>query len=331
MPRYGFNFQWMYVCKPGAEPKPADERALDFMVDQGLDFVRLPTDYRFWTTGADYLHPDERMWAHLDGYLEACRSRSIHFCLNLHRAPGYCINRIEEEPHRLWHDGEARDGFVGQWEMLARRYEGIPSEALSFDLVNEPNGTDEERPAHEAVIRRTVDAIRAIDPQREIVIDGWKAGGGALPELADLDVIHSTRGYHPGRLTHHRASWTALADATETPTWPMDLDGQRCDRDALRQFYQPWLDVEGQGRTIHVGEFGCYNRTPNDVALAWYADVLSLFGQFGWGYSLWNFAGPFGIVEHGREGAQYETIGGLKVDRALLELYLANRVSERAS
>ena len=104
MPRYGFNFQWMYVCREGAEPKPADEQALDFMAGQGLDFARLPTDYRFWTTDADYLHPDERMWDHLDGYLDACRSRGIQFCLNLHRAPGYCINRIEEEPHRLWHD-----------------------------------------------------------------------------------------------------------------------------------------------------------------------------------------------------------------------------------
>jgi hypothetical protein len=106
----------------------------------------------------------------------------------------------------------------------------------------------------------------------------------------------------------------------------MERDGQRWDREALRRHYQPWLDVEAKGRTIHVGEFGCYNRTPNDVALAWYADVLALFREFRWGYALWNFKGPFGIIEHGRPGAVYETIGGLQVDRVLLDLYLANRI-----
>jgi hypothetical protein len=37
-------------------------------------------------------------------------------------------------------------------------------------------------------MRRTVSAIRAIDPQREIVIDGIYGGGVTVPELADLEV-----------------------------------------------------------------------------------------------------------------------------------------------
>jgi endoglucanase len=43
---------------------------------------------------------------------------------------------------------------------------------------------------------------------------------------------------------------------------------------------------------------------------------------------MWNFVGPFGIVEHGRSGARYENIQGYKVDRALLDLLLESRVSE---
>jgi hypothetical protein len=55
---------------------------------------------------------------------------------------------------------------------------------------------------------------------------------------------------------------------------------------------------------------------------------MSLFKEFRWEYSLWNFEGPFGIVEHGRPGARYETMQGYRVDRELLDLLLDNRVSE---
>ena len=80
------------------------------------------------------------------------------------------------------------------------------------------------------------------------------------------------------------------------------------------------------GAPVHIGEFGCYNQTPNDVALRWFADILALYKEFGWGYSLWEFNGVFGIVDHGRSGATYEDFHGFKVDRALLDLLLENRV-----
>jgi endoglucanase len=32
-----------------------------------------------------------------------------------------------------------------------------------------------------------------------------------------------------------------------------------------------------------VGEWGCYNKTPHDVVLAWMADDLSLWKEAGWG------------------------------------------------
>ena len=41
-----------------------------------------------------------------------------------------------------------------------------------------------------------------------------------------------------------------------------------------------------------------------------------------WGYALWNFKGPFGICEHGRPGTTYTDIGGLKIDKAMLDVML---------
>ena len=124
----------------------------------------------------DYFHPEEAGLTVIDRYIEACRSRGLHACLNLHRAPGYCINNPDREKHNLWRDAEAEEGFLFLWRMFTERYRGISSKELSFDLVNEPCDRPPTHPCtradHERVIRRTIAEIRALDPAREIVIDG---------------------------------------------------------------------------------------------------------------------------------------------------------------
>jgi endoglucanase len=330
MPHYGFNFQWMFSWQEGHLPAEPDLKALDFIAGLGFDFVRIPTDYRFWTRDFDYLHPDEAVFAYLDRYLEACRARRIQMNLNLHRAPGYCINRTDLEKHSLWTDKEAQDGFAFLWETFARRYKGVPSADLSFDLLNEPPDIGRRgmtRENHAAVMRRTAAAIRAIDPGREIVIDGIYGGGVAVPELADLGVIHSGRGYAPMPVTHYKANWWSGSVGLPEPVYPGTIwDGIAWDKEALRSFYQPWRDLQAKGVSVHIGEFGCFNRTPNDVAMRWFTDLLGLYKEFGWGFSLWGFEGAFGIIQHGRPVAVYENYKGYRVDRALTDLILDSRV-----
>lgn len=330
MPRYGFNYLWMYSLGMGKAQKP-DLPALDFQARWGLDFVRIPVDYRFWTKDFKYLEPDLAVWDELDGYLGATSSRNLHLSFNLHRAPGYCINNNQVEKHNLWLDQEAQDAFVFLWESFARRWKGVPSRHLSFDLLNEPPNIGQyglSRENHAALMRRTVAAIRSVDPEREIVINGLGGGNIAMPELADLGVIHSGRGYQPMSLTHHKASWCAETAGLPVPPWPgASWDGKIWDKETLRAHYAPWRELQAKGVAIHIGEFGCYKTVPNALALAWFADLLSLYREWGWGYSLWNFAGDFGIVNHGRQGTRYEEFEGFKVDKDLLDLYLANRLT----
>ncbi len=313
----------MFSWQPAAKPAPVDYKALDFLASQGFNFARLASDYRFWTRDYDYFHPDEEVFGSIDSYLAACQDRNIHFSLNMHRVPGYCINSPEIEKHNLWTDKEAQDGLVFQWETFARRYTGVPGEALSFDLINEPPNIGQygmTRDVHEALIRRVVAAIWAVDPSRPIVIDGLEGGHIAMPEMADLDVVHSGRGYQPMPVSHYGANWWTGWKGHE-PVYPGgDWTGKSWDRETLREFYQPWRDVETLGAKVHMGEFGCYNQTPNEVALRWLGDLVGLWRDFGWGWGLWNFEGAFGIVEHGRPGARYEQIDGYKVDRDLLEI-----------
>ena len=333
MPAYGFNFQWLNSREKG--PVGPDQRALDFMADLGLNFARIPTNYHVWTEDFDYSHPDEKVIAYIDRYLDACRERNIQMSLNLHRAPGYCINRNITERHNLWTDTEAQDAFVFLWEYFARRYKGVESRFLSFDLLNEPPwpGSDGmNRENHEAVMRRTVAAVRAIDPDREIVLDGCGAGKLAVPELSDLDVTHSGRAYTPMAVSHYMAPWAgknmcSIPEPVYPGTKPAGSDPADIEwnKEGLRTFYAEWRRVNDRGIPIHIGEMGCYNKTPNDVALRWFEDLFALFREWGWGYALWTFSGPFGIIEHGRPGTEYENFKGYKVDRTLLDLFLQGR------
>ena len=329
MRKYGFNMLWSFYYS-GSDAAPPDEKQLDFIAKRGFNYIRVPMDYRFWTKDFNYFNPDEKVFEKFDSYLAACRQRSLHMTLNLHRAPGYCINNNDIERHNLWKDKEAQDAFVFIWETFARRYKGVSSEALSFDLLNEPPNIGQysfTRKRHERVMRRAIEVIRDIDPNRELILNGIEGGGTAIPELADVGAVHSGRGYTPFAVSHHRASWVQVGDGYEweTPVYPGVSDGEIWDKTKLEEHYKPWRKVEDMGVDIHIGEFGCYNKTPNEVAMRWLRDLLGLFHEYKWGYALWNFAGDFGIVDHGRPGTKYELIEGYKVDRELLELLLQSR------
>jgi endoglucanase len=75
-----------------------------------------------------------------------------------------------------------------------------------------------------------------------------------------------------------------------------------------------------KGVQVHVGEWGVFKKTPHQVALAWMEDSLSLWKDAGWGYSLWNLRGDFGVLESGRDDVAYEDYKGHKLDRQMLEL-----------
>jgi aryl-phospho-beta-D-glucosidase BglC (GH1 family) len=83
---------------------------------------------------------------------------------------------------------------------------------------------------------------------------------------------------------------------------------------------EPWQELEMRGSGVMVGEFGCFNKTPHDVALRWLADSIANWNEAGWGYAMWNFRGSFGILDSERTDVEYEDFHGHKLDRKMLEL-----------
>jgi hypothetical protein len=72
-------------------------------------------------------------------------------------------------------------------------------------------------------------------------------------------------------------------------------------RKDLEQRFAPWAKLARKGIGVHCGECGSYSRTPYKVFLAWFEDVMQVLKEHGVGYPLWNFRGPFGILNTGRK------------------------------
>jgi endoglucanase len=320
------------------------EDDLKWMADWGFNFVRIPMAYPSYIkfdnngdknkhiTADEVIQFDEKAIERVDKLIESANKQNLHVSLNLHRAPGFCINAGFYEPYNLWKDKEAQDALYAHWGMWAKRYKGISTESLSFDLLNEPcapkdmNDQYSEKPPVDGEIYRKVakgclDVILKENDKRIVVADGNGGGSLVTPELTDLPLAQSCRGYYPHYISHYRASWVwKNPDDSPAVEWPGVINGETFNRQKLETFYKPWIDLVKRGVGVHCGECGCYHETPHEVFLRWFEDQLSIFTENNIGYALWNFRGDFGIMDSKRKDVIYKNWHGHQLDEKMLNL-----------
>ncbi|SDH07135.1 Aryl-phospho-beta-D-glucosidase BglC, GH1 family [Leifsonia sp. 98AMF] len=285
------------------------------MAELGMTFARIPLSYLWFGTGPRGQSIDPDRLGLVDRAVELGREYGIHVSLNLHRAPGYCVNSLSQfdvpEPGDLFRDADRQQLFRHYWTTFARRYADVPPEELSFDLLNEPPRTDEA--TFDEVFGRTAEEIWRISPERLVVLEGWDAGMQPPPAKwsAHPRVVTSVHLYKPFEITHHRAPWVAAT--TAEPHWPLQTDVDAARRDgyvplpgettatwdagAIERVLQPWIALADAGAAVHVGEMGAYATLPSAIRLAWLEAVTGVLGDHGIGWALWNLRGPFGIVD----------------------------------
>ena len=308
------------------------ESDFSLMAEWGFNFARLPCSYWIWSNRTSWMTIIESKLQTLDQAIDLGRQYGIHINLCLHRVPGYCVNGCEHEPYQLFDSPRdsmerALEAASHHWRYLAARYKYVPSSQLSFDLINEPPFmVDQSR--YVEIADALIAAIREVNPQRLIFADGADIGQTPVMGLVDQSIVHSTRGYLPKMVSHYTATWVPANEfeALTRPTWPMtDNNGVVWDREKLRdRLISKWQPIKELRAPIHVGEWGCYNKSPHNTCLAWMSDLLALWKEAGWGWSMWNLRGPFGVLDSGRSDVAYENSAGNQLDRKMLELLIAN-------
>ncbi len=343
LPRWkGFNLLDFFSSDPKKARPATQEVYFQWMADWGFDFVRIPMAYPAYLK-FDRSQPistkrvrkmDKRAVEKVEELVFLANKYGLHASLNLHRAPGFCVNAGFVEPYNLWRNEEAMEDFVYHWKFWAKRFKYVSSEMLSFDLLNEPCVREDMNDQHSKrgpipgekyreMALRTAQAIRKVNPDRMIIADGNNVGRDVIPEITDLNIAQSCRGYNPGIISHYKAPWAFKdPDNLPTPVWPGKVGDQYLSRAMLEKMYKPWIDLTKKGIGVHCGECGCWNKTPHPVFLAWFEDVLDILTTNNIGYALWEFKGSFGLIDSGREDVDYEDWYGHKLDRKLLTLLM---------
>ena len=336
----GFNLLDFFSPNPNRPYGGSTEEDFKWMSDWGFDFVRIPMAYPSYLdidrsrdiTPDEVFSISEEALERVDQLVHMAHKYRLHVSINLHRAPGYCINAGFHEPYNLWKDKEAQEAFYWHWNMWAERYKNISHEKISFDLLNEPAMIEDMNNQHSPklyvpgdiyakVIEDAANTIWKQNPDHLVIADGNQIGSKIIPEITHLPIGQSCRGYYPGIISHYKAPW-AMKDIDNLPPlkYPGQVGDQYLSRDMLDKFYEPWIKLAQSGTGVHCGECGSYNKTPHDIFLAWFGDVVDILSSNDIGFALWNFRGDFGILDSGRKDVVYEDWHGHKLDRKLLDL-----------
>jgi aryl-phospho-beta-D-glucosidase BglC (GH1 family) len=170
------------------------ERLLDyFLAEEDIAFikktssnvVRLPLNYRHFETDLEPFKYLETGFARLNQVVDWCAKYEIYVILDLHAVQGFqntdwhCDNSSRHT--FFWHNRQFQDRFVALWEEFARRYKNNAAIA-GYNIMNEPlcnaqfgRFTDRYTADWDnmnAIYRRVVAAIRAIDPNHIIFLEG---------------------------------------------------------------------------------------------------------------------------------------------------------------
>jgi hypothetical protein len=222
----------------------------------------------------------------------------------------------------FWHDRLHQDRFVALWQEFGRRYKDDPVIA-GYDLMNEPLvGTPFGRFRENATIqldhyyhpdwnrmnaiyRRVVEAIRQVDPNHIIILEGDYFSGlfaGLEAPFAD-NLVYSNHTYNPGP----SENW----GIEQQRQWHDTHEGTRF----ARRYQVP----------LYIGEFGT-GITGDPAVVQATARVIDaqiqLYNQLGDHWTIWNYKdiGAMGSVYLKPDSAYLQTIKPVLQAKQALEV-----------
>ncbi|MGC9520978.1 MAG: glycoside hydrolase family 5 protein [Anaerolineae bacterium] len=312
----------------------ADVQRIAEMGDGTFDHIRLPIDEeQMWDETGDQ---QREAFDLLDSALDWCERTGLKVVVDLHLLRAHHF--LDTEEPLLFADPRGEEQFIELWQELSEHMAERPTNLVAYELLNEPIARDPDD--WNRVANAAYHAIREREPERTIVLgSNWFNQCHTFMELyvpEDDDTILTFHYYEPMFVTHYTAPWWAVGGTYTGPIHypgrPLadeDLEGlgdellEKMDewnrpfnRDTIVQdLAQPLAVREDTGLPLYCGEFGCYNacalhrRTPRELRLAWYRDMLSVFDEYDIAWANWDYKGAFGIVdEDGEETAIAEAL-----------------------
>lgn len=285
----------------------------DLIKSLGLDHVRFPVD------SAVLEAKEFDGWTEYRRAVDAILDHGLNVIIDVHLD--------SDTKQALGEAPEAQDALVAFWEKLAGQFSDTDPARVRLELLNEPQMLG---PVWGPLQARVVSAVRFAAPNHTLVICGGQWSG--IKNLRDLEpvddpnVVYNFHFYEPHQFTHQGATWGAAQwrDMNGLP-YPATEEGCKAALDAtdnpaaigdiVRYSQSGWgpekvkehIGLAGEwaqqhgGLTLTCNEFGVYMKSadPED-RVAWLRDVREALQAHGIGWSMWDYAGGFGIVKDGK-------------------------------
>lgn len=281
------------------------ESDVRYIAQLGMDHIRLGFDQIVIEEAPGVLRA--RTMARIDAFLDWCDRYGLHAVLNLHKAVGNYCDIVS--PVQLLDDAALQDRFVALWRALEARYADRPT--VAFELMNEVRGGDAA--PWNALADRTIRAIRATNPVRQIVVGsaGWNAAG-QLDQLTvwdDPNVIYTFHLYDPFEFTHQRGVLqTPCCFYNREMPYPGDIAYYRDFHRTVygQEAYGAYARMDAQfladrlapafrfaqahpDKILWCGEFGTIRHCKLTYRENWMHDVIALLRAHGIPYCVWNY------------------------------------------
>ncbi|SFK93249.1 Aryl-phospho-beta-D-glucosidase BglC, GH1 family [Amycolatopsis sacchari] len=284
-----------------------------FLAGLGLNCVRVPFHYRLFEDDDRPMELKEEGFRLLDRAVDVCARHGLYTVLDLHAAPGHHNQRWHSDnpTHRstFWQHRHFQDRVVHLWQALAGRYRGNPWVA-GYNPLNEP--ADPEGHVIEPFYARLHQAIRAVDPDHVIFLDGNR-------NATEFGMFRD-----PWPNTVYTVHDYALAGFADAGPYPGVSRGEYVDQRYLeKRFLQRSEYMRGTGTPIWVGEFGPVysgHAERDESRYRVLADQLEIYDEHDAGWSLWTYKdiGLQGVVHVERTSPYLERIAPVLEKKARL-------------
>ena len=257
----------------------------------GFNCIRLPFHFALLEESPYvYSHEGVRI---LDEALRWAKMHGLRVILDMHAVPGAQNEDWHSDSDgkaRFWTNRNFQLRACALWEYLAERYKNDPTVA-GYDILNEPV-LDDPAPLN-AYYKRVIKAVRAVDPNHIMFIEGnrWGQDIACLDEFADDNLVLSIHNYVPLEFTFN---------------FMPGLRYTNIDRAPLKKVIDDALALARRsGRALYCGEFGVNSRDGFYGEGRWLSDILAQFNEEGihWTYWTWkavkNAMYPDGVRSYG--------------------------------
>lgn len=317
-----------------------NENDIKFLKDCGANVVRLPLNYRHFEDDQKPFVYKEKGFERLNKVLNWCEKHGIYAILDMHAVQGWHNAHWHSDNSRgislFWSNVHFQDRFVALWEEFARRYKDRAVVA-GYNIMNEPcvNVPDGDYPytfyenytpdwdRMNRIYRRVIGAIRTIDPDHIIFIEGdnYSHNFNGLEAPFAKNLVYSSHNYnvagfgpgaYPGEFKTHR-----IDRYHENGYWDRNKQVEEY------KHHEGTRYAEKYNVPLWIGEFGSqYNGPVEEIPYRLRAmdDQIDVFEEFSAHWTTWTYkdVGVMGWVMLDPESEYMKLIAPIQEKKKIL-------------